>query len=164
MALSFSSDGKVLAVGLARDNIPKAGTRLWDVTTRQPIGELLPSTDTVRRIEFQPDGRALLASTYQSTQLWDTTQGRALTEPLVDEGIGGFHPDGRAFLTVGKDGSVKLRDATTGEALARFLGTSSPANCAAFRGDGSLIAAGFEDVPSGCLTRPRISRLVHRAM
>jgi Flp pilus assembly protein TadD len=145
LVISFTSDGRLLAVGLARDKIPKPGTRLWDVTTRQPIGELLPSADSVRRIEWQPDGLALLASTGQSTQLWDMTRRRALTEPLIDEGIGGFRPDGHAFLTVGKDGSIKLRDARTGEVLGRFLTSSSPANCAVFRGDGGLIAAGFED-------------------
>ena len=46
---------------------------------------------------------------------------------------------------LGKDGTVKLRDATTGEVLARLLTSSSPATCAAFRGDGGLVAAGFED-------------------
>jgi WD40 repeat protein len=113
LALSFNSDGNVLAVALAHDHTNKPGTRISDATTRQPIGELLPSTVSIGQIEFQLDGRALLASTGQSTQLWDTTQGRELTEPLLDEGIGGFCPDGHAFLTVGKDGSVKVRDATT---------------------------------------------------
>ena len=144
-SLSFSPDGKMLAVGLFRDRTGKPGTRLWDATTRQPIGELLPSTDGVKRIEFQPDGRALLASTDHSTRLWDTTQGRALTEELLDERARGFRPDGHVFLTVGKDGGVKLRNATTGEVLGRFLTSSSPANCAVFRGDGGLIAAGFDD-------------------
>jgi WD40 repeat protein len=51
LVISFNSDGRLLAVGLASDKIPKPGTRLWDVTTRQPIGELLPSADSVRRIE-----------------------------------------------------------------------------------------------------------------
>jgi WD40 repeat protein/tetratricopeptide (TPR) repeat protein len=145
LALSFSPDGKMLAVGLAKDRTGKPGTRLWDTTTRQPIGELLPSTDNIDRIEFRPDGRALLASTGQTTRLWDTIQGQALSEPLLDEGIGGFRPDGRAFLTVGNDGSVKLRDATTGAVLGKVLASSSRANCAVFRGDGDLIAAGFED-------------------
>ena len=58
---------------------------------------------------------------------------------------GGFRPDGRAFLTVGSDGTVKLRDAATGAVLASLLTSSSPATCAAFRGDGGLVAAGFED-------------------
>jgi WD40 repeat protein/Flp pilus assembly protein TadD len=145
MSLSFSPDGKRLAVGLARDRTGKPGTRLWDAMTRQSIGELLPSTDPITRVEFRPDGRALLAGTNQSTRLWDTIQGQALTEPFIDEVAGGFRPDSRAFLTVGGDGSVKHRDATTGEVLGRILASSSRANCAAFRSDGALVAAGFED-------------------
>jgi tetratricopeptide (TPR) repeat protein len=144
-SLSFSPDGKMLAVGLFRDRTGKPGTRLWDGTTRQPIGELLPSTDAVKRIGFRPDGRALLATTDHSTRLWETTQGRALTEELLDQRASGFCPDGRVFLTVGKDGSVKLRDATTGEVLGRFLTSPSQANCAVFRSDGGLVAAGFDD-------------------
>jgi WD40 repeat protein/tetratricopeptide (TPR) repeat protein len=144
LSLAYSPDGTMLAVGLASEK-GKNGARLWDNRTRQPLGELLPDTYYVTRIEFRPDGRALLASTVQSTRLWDTTRGQALGEPMVDEAPGGFRPDGRAFLTLGKDGTVKLRDATTGEVLTRLLTSSSPAICAAFRGDGGLIAVGFED-------------------
>src|SRR5262249_10956511 len=60
-ALAFSPDGKMLAVGLSKERTGKPGTQLWDVTTRQPIGELLPSTEDIKRIAFRPDGRALLA-------------------------------------------------------------------------------------------------------
>jgi WD40 repeat protein/tetratricopeptide (TPR) repeat protein len=145
LALSFSPDGKMLAVGLAADRTGKPGTRLWDATTRQPIGELLPSTHHISRIVFRPDGRALIAGHHSSTQLWDTIRGQALTEPLIDEEAAGFRHDGRAFLTVGGDGTVKLRDATTGAILGRFLSASSQAHCAAFRGDDGLVAAGFQD-------------------
>ena len=72
-------------------------------------------------------------------------EGRRSVSQSIDEAAGGFRPDGRAFLTLGKDGTVKLRDAATGEVLARLLTSSSPAICAAFRGDGGLVAAGFED-------------------
>ena len=145
LSLAYSPDGTMLAVGLASEK-GKTGTRLWDTRTRQPIGGLLPSTEYVTRLEFRPDGRALLAGgSNRSTRLWDTTRGQALGEPIIDEVAGGFRPDGRAFLTLGKDGTVKLRDATTGEVLARLLTSSSPANCAAFRGDGGLVAAGFDD-------------------
>jgi serine/threonine protein kinase/WD40 repeat protein/tetratricopeptide (TPR) repeat protein len=146
MSLAFSPDGKILAVGLAMDHARKPGTRLWDTATREPIGDLLPSTDRVTRIEFRSDGQALLADTGRAnSRLWDVPRGQPLGEPMVDEATGGFRPDGRAFLTVGKDGTVKLRDAATGELLARLLTASSPATCAAFRGDSGLLAAGFQD-------------------
>jgi Flp pilus assembly protein TadD len=135
----------MLAVGLSRERTGKPGTQLWDITTRQPIGELLPSTDDITRIVFRPDGRALLAGTNRWTRLWDTIQGQALTEPLIQEEAGGFRHDSRAFLTLGGDGTVKIRDATTGAVLGRFETSSSAATCAAFRGDDGLVAAGFED-------------------
>ena len=144
-SLAYSPDGKVLAVGLHQDYTGKPGIRLWDSTTRKPIGELLPDTLGVKRIEFRPDGRALLAGTDRSTRLWDTTRGRAIGEPMIEEAAGGFAPSGRTFLTSGGDGTIKLRDAGTGAVLARLLTSTSPATCAAFRGDGGLVAAGFKD-------------------
>jgi len=144
-SLAYSPDGTVLAVGLASEK-GKRGIRLWDTRTRQPIGDLLPGAEG--RIEFRPDGRALLATDAGNsvkTRLWDTTRGQALGDPIAEEAPGGFRPDGRAFLTAGKDGTVRLRDATTGEVLTKLLTSSSPAACAAFRGDGGLVAAGFED-------------------
>jgi WD40 repeat protein/tRNA A-37 threonylcarbamoyl transferase component Bud32/tetratricopeptide (TPR) repeat protein len=144
LTLAYSPDGTMIAVGLASER-GKSGTRLWDTRTRQPIGELLPSNDPVTRIEFRPDGRALLAGSDHSLRPWDTTRGQPIGEPMMDESAGGFHPDGRAFITLGKDGTVKLRDASTGSVLLRLLTSSSPATCAAFRGDGGLVAAGFED-------------------
>jgi serine/threonine protein kinase/WD40 repeat protein/tetratricopeptide (TPR) repeat protein len=146
MSLAYSPDGAMLAVGLALDHARNPGTRLWNTMTRQPIGAILPSTDRITRLEFRPDGQALLAGTDRAgTRLWSVPGGRALSEPMIDEGSGGFRPDGRAFLTLGKDGEITLRDAATGEVLTRLLTSSSPATCAAFRGDGGLIAAGFED-------------------
>ncbi len=143
-SLAYSPDGKMLAVGLANDHNGKSGIRLWDAATREKIGELLPTTEYVTHINFGPDGRVLLAGTNCSTRLWDATRGQALGEPIVGEGPGGFRPDGQAFLTL-EDGTVKLRDAATGAVLARLLTASSPARCAAFRGDRGLVAAGFDD-------------------
>jgi serine/threonine protein kinase/WD40 repeat protein/tetratricopeptide (TPR) repeat protein len=147
LSLAYSPDGNSLAVGLANDVSGKAGVRLWDTRTRRPISDLLPSTHYVSHIEFRPDGRALLAGNLQAfaTWLWDTRRGRAIGDPIVHEAAGAFRPDGQAFLTLGKDGTVRLRDAATGEVLKVLLTSSSPATCAAFRGDGGLVVAGFED-------------------
>jgi serine/threonine protein kinase/WD40 repeat protein/tetratricopeptide (TPR) repeat protein len=153
LGLAFSPDGKVLAAGLAKDHTGKPGTRLWDTTTGKPIGDLLPSTANVTRVAFRPDGRALLAGSGSTTlgeagsfvRLWDATRARPIGEVMPEEIAGGFRPDSREFLTLGKDGTVKLRDATNGNALATLMTSSSPAACGAFRGDGALVAAGFND-------------------
>jgi serine/threonine protein kinase/WD40 repeat protein/tetratricopeptide (TPR) repeat protein len=146
MALAYSPDGTILAVGLADDHTGKAGVRLWDTSTGQPIGALLPSPRRVTRIEFAPDGRALLAdSEGPATSLWDVSGGQAISEPFDGEVGGSFRADGRAFLTAGNDGTVKLRDSASGSILAALLSNTSPATCAAFRGDGGLVVAGFAD-------------------
>src|SRR5205823_22816 len=77
-----------------------------------------------------------------AARLWDTTSGRAIGGLIVDERPAGFSPDGRAFLTLGNGRSVDLLDASTGRVLRRLLNLPSPATCAAFRGDGGLVAVG----------------------
>jgi hypothetical protein len=144
LSVAYNPDGEVLAVGLANDLTGEAGVRLWDTTTRHSIGELLPSTERVTRIEFRPDGRALLAVTDRFARLRDKTLRRGIGEPLLDEAASGFHFDGQTFLMLGRDGTVELRDATSGQVLGRLLSSSS-ATCAAIRGNGGLVAAGFED-------------------
>jgi tetratricopeptide (TPR) repeat protein len=146
LSLTYSPDGKILAVGLAEDNTGKPGVRLWDTVTRKPIGVLMSSHRSVNRIEFRPDGRALLAESNEpAMRLYDVTRGQAIGEPMLDEGTGEFSPDSRTFVTASGEGTVKLRDAATGALIATLMTASSPATCAAFRADGKLVVAGFDD-------------------
>ncbi len=145
LSLAFSPDGKWLAVGLAQDHTGHPGIRLWDTTTGQPKGEILPATNAMIRLAYRPDGRALAGFYEHYTQLWDTIRGQPLSRPMVDESPGAFSPDSRTLVTLGTDGTVKLRDATTGAVLSRLLTASSRAVCAAFRGAGDLVAVGFQD-------------------
>ena len=59
--LAYSPDGKTLAVGLSNDHTGRPGVRLWNAESRQPRGDLLPTNDVPRRLEFRPDGQVLLA-------------------------------------------------------------------------------------------------------
>ncbi len=145
MSLAYSTDGQVLAVGLAPDRTREPGTRLWDARTRQPIGGLLPNNGMVDSIVFRPDSGAFIAGNMVWFRLWDVIRGQAIGEPIVDETVAGFRPDGKAFLTLGRDRSVKLRSATTGAVLGRLMTLPTPGTCGALRGDGALAAAGCED-------------------
>jgi hypothetical protein len=103
------------------------------------------STHPVNRIEFRPDGRALLVDASPTTRLWDLPRRQTIGEPIIDEVSCGFRRDGGAFLAVGSDGTVKLRDAATAAVISSLLSSTSPATCAAFRSDGALVVAGFAD-------------------
>ncbi len=113
--------------------------------TYQPIGGLLRSDRVVTRIEFRPDSRAFVAGDEVWSRLWDAASGQAIGEPIVDEAVGGFRPDGRALLTLGRDGAVNLRDGDAGTMLRTLMTVPSPATCSAFRGGGDLVAVGCED-------------------
>ena len=78
---------------------------------------------------------------------------------MVDEAAGGFRPDGEAFLTLGKDGTVKLRDATTGAVLATLLSsTRRRPPVRRFAATAAWSPRGSRTARSGSVTRPRRSR------
>lgn len=119
--LSFSPDGKLLAIGLG-----DRGTELRESRTLRTVARLRRGSgaDGDRWVRFSPDGRLLAASSYGGdTQLWDVASHRRAGAPLAGhEGFvlnAEFSPDGRILATSGTDGTVILWDV----ASRRTLGT-----------------------------------------
>jgi WD40 repeat protein/tetratricopeptide (TPR) repeat protein len=144
-SLAFSPDGKTLAVGHHYEHAGKPGVLLWDVQTGRKIGDLLRHPTAVSGMVFRPDGRVLAATDGMSIQLWDATGGRAIGDQISGETAPAFRPDGKAFITASGDGSIRLRDASTGALGATIFSGPSPVRRVAYREDGQLIVAGFED-------------------
>jgi WD40 repeat protein len=109
--LSFSPDGRTLASSSA-----DGSSRLWDVATRQPLGDPLranTSAASANNVAFSPDGR-LLASTASITVLWDLETQPPLGRPLVGHtslvvGLA-FSPDGKTLASAGFDKSIIIWD------------------------------------------------------
>lgn len=143
----FSPDGKLLASSSINE------TLLWDVTTRQPIGQLPGHGDLSgwhKQMAFSPDGK-ILVPPGKSVTLWDVASRKPLGPPLPGsvESVA-FSPDGKILAKSewGKD-QIELLDIATlkpiGKPLKLSSGFLNTSTNLAFSGDGKLLAADRTD-------------------
>jgi WD40 repeat protein/tRNA A-37 threonylcarbamoyl transferase component Bud32 len=136
----FSTDGRLIAVGLKKE-----GIRLWDARELTALGSpLLETGGEVKALAFSPDGRTLAARTIGgSLTLWDVGSRSRLRGPLSAGGafiLGGgvsFSPDGATLATASELG-VRLWDVASGASL-RLIGSWAAADLA-YSADGAMIA------------------------
>jgi WD40 repeat protein len=152
-SVAFSPDAKTLAS--ASDDF---SVRLWDVSSRQPLGAPLTSrTGALRSVAFSPDGATLAAAGARfedirdnTIRLWDVATRQSLGQPLTGHTESvltvAFSPDGRILASGAADKTVRLWDVATrqprGEPL---VGHLSHVNSVAFSPDGKTVASAGDD-------------------
>ncbi len=105
-SVAINTDGSRIVSG------GEDGLRLWDVTNRGQIGEVLPA-GRVRSVTFTPDGLRLVSGGTDGTiRLWDARNGHPIGGPLW-AGDGeilsvAFSPDSRHMVSGGLDLVVRL--------------------------------------------------------
>ncbi len=129
--LVFSPDGKQLASAgcrtMARFTCVEGEILLWDVATRQLIGEPRTAhTNYVSALAFSPDGSILASASYdQSVILWDAVTGEPLGDPLLAHGnviIGlTFNRDGKLLASWDTQNTIILWDVATGKPVQKDL-------------------------------------------
>jgi hypothetical protein len=142
--LTFSPDGKTLAFGWGDPAV-----RLWELASGRPLPSPFGEMDGVGTIAFSPDGRTLAAAvglwSPDDLRLWDTSTG-AVKASLPGPVAGlAFSPDGRVLATVGRDGTLRLRDAAGGHQLAAFRWHQAWVEAVAFSPDGRWLATGANE-------------------
>ncbi len=151
LSAAFSPDGKTLAT--ARSN---GMTILWDVATRQRLGELpghkglTVTLPLVPKLAFSPDGRTLASSSSDGiVTLWDVATRQSLGELDPEEPVSGFvptvafSPDGETLASADVDGTVTLWDLATRQPVGKLPPVDSgPVRVLAFSPDGETLATG----------------------
>nr|WP_229699005.1 WD40 repeat domain-containing protein [Wenjunlia tyrosinilytica] len=178
VAVAFSPDGHLLATTSLDHTV-----RLWNPTTRQPIGNLTGHTSTVRAVAFSPDGHQLATAGEDKTvRLYEAQR----PERALEGRIGGpaarallgtlstgesvplgpvpnvgpvfalaFSPDAYQLATASQDKTVRLWNPATQQPIGTPLtGHTAPVYVVAFSPDGHLLATAGMTPRCGCGTRP----------
>ncbi len=141
LALAFSADGKMLAIGCADKTV-----RVFDPQCKKEILTLQGAhTDLIQAVAFSPDSKTIASGGIDDKLicLWDAEKGkeravlRGHTEQVRQLA---FSPDGKLLASAGWDKSVRLWDAATGEVKA-VLAHDDSVTSVAFSRDGKILAA-----------------------
>ena len=150
--IQYSPDGARLAVASS------IGIWLYDTATHQEVALLAPNM-YVESVAYSPDGRTIASTSRDNAiQIWDTVTGNLR---LTINGSGlvnniAFSPDGRTLAsgsgntirlwgTGGRDTTIRLWDADTGNLRLTITGHTGFINCVAFSPDSSTIVSGSRD-------------------
>ena len=166
-ALTFSSDGKVLASAEASDRI-----RLWDVESGTLLSTLKAPTSP-KGLAFSPDSRLLATGGSEGiVQLWDIHTGStssalrrvwntALARRPIRTFEGGtgnttlnaiaFSPDGKKVVSANSDGTVRLWETDSGNQ--QFTLAQNPGGISALAFNGINLSKLYE--PSGKSNHPK---------
>lgn len=113
-ALKFSPDDQFLASAGYNGSV-----KLWQLSNWSLIGTL-PTLGTATGLSFSPDSSILASTDFEAVNLWTTHTGEQLTTLHGHEGwvfTTDFSPDGTQLLSGGSDGTLRLWDVTSFQAV-----------------------------------------------
>jgi WD40 repeat protein/serine/threonine protein kinase len=105
--------------------------------------------DTIRSIDFSPDGRRIITASFDGTaKIWDAASGLELLRLVGHTGhvnSAAYSKDGRRIVTSSADNTARIWDAGTGQQLLQLTGHTRGVETAEFSPDGLRIVTAAID-------------------
>ncbi len=140
-SLSYSHDGKVIAIGESKKNLV-----IMDVDNGTIIKTMGDHGKGVRGTAFTPDGKYLISGGNDNkVRIWDTVSYQCIRilEGHTNEVTSvTLSPEGNYFITTGHDETVKVWSLSSFECVNSLEGHKTWVESAAFSPDGKYLATG----------------------
>jgi WD40 repeat protein len=154
-AITFSTDGKRLAIGLRlREGVDNT-IQIWDVASGKELRRFRRDENAPGRLAFSPDGKLLVsaATGYTPVTVWRVEDGKELHRFSEDDknrswyewSPAAFSPDGQLLATATQKHEIVLWELATAKATSRLAGHTRAVHALAFTPDGGRLISGSAD-------------------
>lgn len=146
MAITFSPDGRVIAVGA--DSVRRT-VRSWDVQSEKTLFTLKHS-DMVAAVAYRPDGKVIASVSVfdKNIRLWDTQSGQVIKKfKKHSDRITSiaFSPNCKVIVAGTAHGTIQLLNANSGQTMNTLMGHSEPIRSITFSPNGQVLATNQEN-------------------
>jgi len=150
-SIDWSGDGRYLAVGTWDDG-DEGSLYVLDADDGGRHIVVGSEPDPIRAVAFAPDGRTIAAATYNQpdpgashVSIWDPREREVVLELGVEASSLAYDGSGERLAIGSYNGTVQIRDASTGDVERSFGAGSVTVMQVVFSPDGDLLATSGED-------------------
>lgn len=163
MAVALSPDGSMAVTAPAVKTVYDNTAQVRRMASGKVIATLQGFTGRKNSVAFSPDGKKVVAGSYEKVVIWRIASGQVLASLyVIDDAVANaasvgrkrvvtcaaFSPDGISLATGYSDGMIRLWEVASGQVLATLEGHMDRVDDVEFSPDGSRLVTASSDGPA----------------